>query len=130
LAKARETGFKPTGNLDDFAECRWSCLLGHRLTRFLELLPGRGVASDADEICEELAGLPSQLRDQEEDAKQFDLLLLSTQLALLNAGSDFDKLKGKVRAICHLLELQDSIPASGRWLDWRGRRQSRLWTNS
>jgi type I restriction enzyme R subunit len=68
-------------------------------------------ASDADEVCEELAGLPSQLRDTEEDAKQFDLLLLSTQLALLNAGSDFDKLKAKVRAICHLLELQDSIPA-------------------
>jgi type I restriction enzyme R subunit len=68
-------------------------------------------ASDADEICEELAGLPSQQRDQEEDAKQFDLLLLSTQLALLNASSDFDKLKGKVRAICNLLELQDSIPA-------------------
>jgi type I restriction enzyme R subunit len=68
-------------------------------------------ASDAEEVCAELAGLPSQLRDQEEDAKQFDLLLLSTQLALLNGGSDFDKLTRKVRAICHLLELQDSIPA-------------------
>jgi type I restriction enzyme R subunit len=68
-------------------------------------------SSDADEICDELAALPSQLRDPEEDAKQFDLLLLATQLALLSGGSDFDKLKGKVRSICHLLELQDSIPA-------------------
>jgi type I restriction enzyme R subunit len=67
--------------------------------------------NDGIEIAEHLAILPSQLRDQEEEAKQFDLLLLTTQLELLTAGEKFEKFREKIVSICHLLELQDSIPA-------------------
>lgn len=67
--------------------------------------------TSTQEISEQLAALPSQIRDPEEEAKQFDLLMLTTQLELLNAGTKFEKLRSKVREICGLLELQDSIPA-------------------
>jgi type I restriction enzyme R subunit len=67
--------------------------------------------TDADEISVNLANLPSQLKDPEEEAKQFDLLLLNTQLDVLNGGERFEKRRDTIRGICRQLELQDAIPA-------------------
>ena len=65
----------------------------------------------AMEIGNELANLPSQVRDTEEEAKRFDLLILRTQLCILNSTKGFDNLKATVQKIAAALELQESIPA-------------------
>ncbi|MGM9425870.1 DEAD/DEAH box helicase family protein [Hydrogenophaga sp. MI9] len=58
-----------------------------------------------------LSGLPSAVRDEDEDAKRFDLLMLRLQLGVLNAEPGFDRLEQQVREIAgRLLEL-GSIPA-------------------
>ena len=57
-----------------------------------------------------LSGLPSAVRDEDEDAKRFDLLMLRLQLGVLNAEPGFARLAQKVRDIAdRLLEL-GSIP--------------------
>ena len=69
---------------------------------------------DADsqtELNERVAGLPTALVDDDEDAKRFDLLVLRTQLAVLQALPDFAALKGRMQAIASALEDQESIPA-------------------
>ena len=69
---------------------------------------------DADshtELNERVAGLPTALVDDDEDAKRFDLLVLRTQLAVLQALPDFAALKGRMQAIASALEDQMSIPA-------------------
>ena len=67
--------------------------------------------SEAVEVGNELADLPSQLRDTEEEAKLFDMLILKTQLCILNSAKGYDGLKATVQKIAAALELQDSIPA-------------------
>jgi type I restriction enzyme R subunit len=63
------------------------------------------------EIGAHLSGLPTALRDDDEDAKRFDLLMLRVQLSALNAEPGFDRLKKQVRDLADgLLEL-GSIPA-------------------
>jgi type I restriction enzyme R subunit len=69
---------------------------------------------DADsyvELNERVAGLPTALVDDDEEAKRFDLLVLRTQLAVLQALPDFAALKGRMQAIASALEDQESIPA-------------------
>jgi type I restriction enzyme R subunit len=67
--------------------------------------------TEAVEVGNELANLPSQLIDTEEEAKRFDMLMLKTQLCVLNNATGFDGLKAAVQRIAAALELQDSIPA-------------------
>jgi len=67
--------------------------------------------TEAVEVGNELANLPSQLIDTEEEAKRFDMLMLKTQLCVLNNDKGFDGLKAAVQRIAAALELQDSIPA-------------------
>jgi len=58
-----------------------------------------------------LSGLPSAVRDEDEDAKRFDLLMLRLQLGVLNAEPGFARLAQQVRNLAdRLLEL-GSIPA-------------------
>ncbi len=58
-----------------------------------------------------LSDLPSSVRDEDEDAKRFDLLMLRLQLCALNAEPGFDRMRGQVQEIAaRLLEL-GSIPA-------------------
>jgi type I restriction enzyme, R subunit len=53
-----------------------------------------------------LSGLPSAVRDDDEDAKRFDLLMLRLQLCVLNAEPGFARLQQQVREIAtRLLEL-------------------------
>ncbi|BEI40641.1 DEAD/DEAH box helicase family protein [Polynucleobacter sp. HIN9] len=67
--------------------------------------------TEAVEIGNELANLPSQLIDTEEEAKRFDLLILKMQLCVLNKTPGFDGLKTTIQKIAAALELQESIPA-------------------
>lgn len=67
--------------------------------------------SEAVEVGNELADLPSQLQDTEEEAKRFDMLILKTQLCILNSAKGYDGLKATIQKIAAALELQDSIPA-------------------
>ena len=67
--------------------------------------------TEAVEVGNELANLPSQLVDTEEEAKRFDMLMLKTQLCVLNSSTGFDGLKATIQKIAAALELQDSIPA-------------------
>jgi type I restriction enzyme R subunit len=64
-----------------------------------------------NELATKVAPLPSELGDEDEEAKRFDLLLLRTQLAILQARPDFDSLKEKIQAIAGSLEEQEAIPA-------------------
>jgi type I restriction enzyme, R subunit len=48
--------------------------------------------------------------DDELDAKQFDLLILKTQLALLRADHRFDSLKKKIMELASLLEELENVP--------------------
>ena len=66
---------------------------------------------DHAELGHRIAGLPSQQTDEDEEAKRFDLLVLRTQLCILQAKPDFASLKQKIQAIASALEDQVAIPA-------------------
>ncbi len=68
--------------------------------------------SDADvfTLADEIAGLPSQVVDDDEEAKRFDLLILRLQLARLRAEPAFERLRDQVKAIAGLLEEKSNIP--------------------
>lgn len=68
-------------------------------------------SNDLAEAATQLAKLPSELVDDDEEAKRFDLLILRTQLCVLQSGPDFTRLRDKVREIAAALELQEAIPA-------------------
>jgi len=66
---------------------------------------------DFNELAQNIAGLPTELGDEDEEAKRFDMLVLRTQLAILQARPDFASLREKIQAIASALEDQDAIPA-------------------
>ena len=61
-------------------------------------------------LARDVAGLPSELVDEDEEAKRFDLLILRLQLALLRVEPGFERWRDQVRAIAALLEEKSSIP--------------------
>lgn len=63
-----------------------------------------------DELGEHIAPLPTQVLDEDEDAKRFDLIMLKLQLARLNAGGEFVTLRNRVQEIARLLQEKSSIP--------------------
>jgi type I restriction enzyme R subunit len=67
----------------------------------------------AREIGENLAGLPSAVRDDDEAAKRFDLLVLRLQLCVLAHEPGFDRLRDQVREIASALLEITNIPAVG-----------------
>jgi type I restriction enzyme R subunit len=62
------------------------------------------------ELSREVAGLPSELDPEAEEAKRFDLLILNLQLALLRSEPAFERLRDQVRVIAELLEEKSAIP--------------------
>jgi type I restriction enzyme R subunit len=63
-----------------------------------------------DNLALRVAGLPTELPAENEEAKRFDLLMLRLQVARLNADPSFTRLRQQVKAIATALEAQDSIP--------------------
>jgi type I restriction enzyme R subunit len=63
------------------------------------------------EIAENLAHLPSQLRDTEEEAKRFDFMILSAQLNCLQMLAVDEKLRTVIQQIMMALEEQSNVPA-------------------
>ena len=62
------------------------------------------------ELSHEVAGLPSELDPENEEAKRFDLLTLSLQLSLLRHEPGFARLRDRVKQIAGLLEEIAAIP--------------------
>jgi type I restriction enzyme, R subunit len=62
------------------------------------------------ELSHEVAGLPSELEAEDEEAKRFDLLMLNLQLALLRSEPGFARLRDQVKEIAGLLEEKSAIP--------------------
>lgn len=69
------------------------------------------VAADFSDLASHVAELPTELVDDDEEAKRFDLLVLRTQLAILQAKPDFASLREKIQAIASALEGQEAIPS-------------------
>jgi type I restriction enzyme R subunit len=65
---------------------------------------------DIGELAQSVAGLPTALVDNDEDAKRFDMWMLRLQLSLLRNEPAFEQLRKQVRAIAGLLEEKSSIP--------------------
>jgi type I restriction enzyme R subunit len=63
------------------------------------------------ELVEEIAPLPSERGFGTEEAKRFDLLMFSLQLALLKGSKRFDTLRKQLLEIASALEDQMGIPA-------------------
>src|SRR5229473_5669698 len=63
------------------------------------------------ELVDEIAPLPSEKGFGTEEAKRFDLLMFSLQLALLKGSKRFDTLRKQLLEIASALEEQTGIPA-------------------
>jgi type I restriction enzyme R subunit len=62
------------------------------------------------ELTSDVAGLPSELVDDDQEAKLFDLLMLRLQLAVLLHEPSYERLRKQVLEIAGLLEEAASIP--------------------
>lgn len=68
-------------------------------------------SADAREtLINEIAGLPTALTDDDINAKQFDMIVLNGQLALLRREATFARCKEKVMAIAAKLETLANVP--------------------
>lgn len=65
---------------------------------------------DRETLVSEVAGLPSSLEDNDISAKQFDYIILSGQLALLQSLASFANCREKVVAIASKLEELGNVP--------------------
>ncbi len=68
-------------------------------------------ADEVEELNTRLADLPSALMDDDEEAKRFDMLVLRTQLSILQATPEFASLRERIQRIAIELEGQMAIPA-------------------
>ena len=62
------------------------------------------------EVAQHLSGLPSSVQGEDEDAKRFDLLMLSVQLCNLRAEPGLARLQLRVQQLAHALLELDSVP--------------------
>ncbi|EQD67816.1 type III restriction enzyme, res subunit, partial [mine drainage metagenome] len=62
------------------------------------------------ELSHEVAGLPTELDPEGEEAKRFDLLVLNLQLAMLRLEPGFARLRDQVKELAGLLEEKSAIP--------------------
>ena len=69
---------------------------------------------DQAELTDQIAALPSSFTDEDVAAKQFDLLVLRAQLALLRTEAGFQGLREKIVGLAGLLEEKRTIPMVAR----------------
>ncbi len=67
-------------------------------------------SSALEELAHEVAGLPSELPSEEEEAKRFDVLMLRLQLARIRGDHSFIALSERLKKIAGLLEEKSNIP--------------------
>jgi type I restriction enzyme, R subunit len=84
-------------------------------------------AGALSELATNVAGLPSDLGREPEEAKRFDLLMLSLELALLRTEPGYARLQQQVREIAGLLEGYPSIPAVAKELSLIAEIQADEW---
>jgi type I restriction enzyme R subunit len=80
-----------------------------------------------EELAEGLAGLPSGIPPEREEAKRLDLLVLSLQLCILRQEPGFKRLRRMLVEIASALEGQASIPAIRDRLDLIQEIQTEAW---
>lgn len=68
------------------------------------------------ELMGALAGLPTSVTDDDIAAKQFDMLILRTQLSVLRAEGSFSRLREKIVNLAGLLEELSNVPMVAREL--------------
>lgn len=79
--------------------------------KFQERIAWNNLTNEArTELVENLAGLPSAFEDDELEARQFDHLLLQTQLAVLRVDAGLTSLQAKIMSVASKLEELGSIP--------------------
>jgi type I restriction enzyme R subunit len=83
--------------------------------RYVEKYQARDVwkglsIEDRLELTEHIAGLPSALKGDELEAKQFDYLVLLAQLALLRTDATFAKYQERIQGIASSLEDLGNVP--------------------
>jgi type I restriction enzyme R subunit len=66
---------------------------------------------DYEVLAQNIADLPTQLTEEDEEAKRFDLLILRIELSVLRGDRAFQQLRDQVRHIAAILDGQSSIPA-------------------
>ena len=97
-------------NIDNFVVRPWRRLVEkYAKPESWVSLPAEAVA----ELSQEVAGLPSELDPENEEAKRFDLIVLNLQLSLLRHEPGFARLRDRVKQIAGLLEEKATIP--GVW---------------
>lgn len=62
------------------------------------------------ELAKEVASLPTELVDDDVDAKKFDMLMFRLQLSLLRAEKRFERLREQLKGIAQALEEKSNIP--------------------
>jgi type I restriction enzyme R subunit len=65
------------------------------------------------DLSHQVAGLPSELDPENEEAKRFDLLVLNLQLAMLRSEPGFARLRDQVKELAGLLEEKSVARRSG-----------------
>ena len=75
-----------------------------------------GLADDKAVLMDEIASLPDQLPADAEDSKRFDMMVLNTQLAILD-HEPWEPYRRRIVQICGLLEAQIAIPAVAEQLE-------------
>jgi type I restriction enzyme R subunit len=65
-------------------------------------------------LSEQVADLPTALLDNDEEAKRFDMLVLRTQLPILQAQPDFVSLRERLQALPEPWKSRMPYPPSRR----------------
>jgi type I restriction enzyme, R subunit len=116
-------GLTEAGIRSDTAELLHSLVAGMSLDNFVVRPKRRWVEAwnqhsawqkikpeQLNELAEHVSGLPSAIRDDDEEAKRFDLLMLRTQLACIRGDIGYQRLQNQVRSLADALSELSSIP--------------------
>jgi type I restriction enzyme, R subunit len=71
---------------------------------------GKLSQGDFADLSIHLSDLPTQLPEEQETAKRFDLIVMQLQLALLEGAKRFERLRDQVVGLAHQLETKTMIP--------------------